>query len=75
MLKLGSIQRIGINSHPAAFGRLRVETATKSGTFEPLGPAAFGRLRVETFGKSAVFKPLFPAAFGRLRVETDMLTR
>ena len=55
---------------PAAFGRLRVETANEEATPIGLFPAAFGRLRVETITRIGLLGLSQPAAFGRLRVET-----
>ena len=47
VLKRVSKQRLYIR-FPAAFGRLRVETAHLTNQFGHPRPAAFGRLRVET---------------------------
>ena len=58
------------NIHPAAFGRLCVETSYTFRAEEEILPAAFGRLCVET--RAALMQGLhaLPAAFGRLCVET-----
>ena len=58
--------------HPAAFGRLCVETMRGAISRSISNPAAFGRLCVETiFHAGEIFDDQQPAAFGRLCVETD----
>ena len=59
-----------LDSEPAAFGRLCVETSLKRKIASIRNPAAFGRLCVETRCDKPYFWRRDPAAFGRLCVET-----
>ena len=71
MLKLLKKEDRKKTDGPAAFGRLRVETADGLKAKRLQAPAAFGRLRVETKPARQTGSICRPAAFGRLRVETE----
>ena len=61
-----------MGAHPAAFGRLCVETRPGAQLAARAAPAAFGRLCVETIQELLDMRLPEPAAFGRLCVETDV---
>ena len=70
MLKLSIAPFALHHNHPAAFGRLCVETSETQNGQMFVGPAAFGRLCVETSETQNGQMFVGPAAFGRLCVET-----
>ena len=74
MLKQVMDDSQGLDSLPAAFGRLCVETMLPGKSEWGIVPAAFGRLCVETNWKAITnINVGNPAAFGRLCVETKLL--
>ena len=74
MLKLSFHRIYGLKNHPAAFGRLCVETRRRNHQLQPQRsqpPSGGCVLKLDLLGEG--FGEVGPAAFGRLCVETFVL--